>query len=320
MFLFLHDRPLGIGYTVTQKISGILQSALKKSRGPGGAHTVEKTLLRQLALQNQWNWKAGYGGEPASPPVRIGWALNGMRDLAHGIELKRHKKIDVLWAGPNLVVLPLEAPDLMNAPEIDRMLVPCDWVADLYRAQLPALAPKLTVWPVGLDTDYWQAPTPRPTDYVLIYDKKQLDLSGQIRKTLEQRGIPTRTVRYGAYSPAAYREMLSGAQAMVWVSRSETQALAVLEALSMNVPVLAWDPGEFQYRSPILNRTFTHPATSVPYFDARCGKTFSAMDSFSQTWERFEKEMPMYQPRAFLFEQQLDLRSNLARLPLKPLS
>ena len=51
---------------------------------------------------------------------------------------------------------------------------------------------------------------------------------------------------------------------MVFLSQSESQGLAVLEALSMNVPVLAWNPGAATYDSPELKRSFSLESSSIP--------------------------------------------------------
>jgi glycosyltransferase involved in cell wall biosynthesis len=67
---------------------------------------------------------------------------------------------------------------------------------------------------------------------------------------------------------------------MLFLCEHETQGLAYQQALSCDVPVLAWDPGawldpwRYRYGEGYV------PATSVPYFDERCGMTFSALQQF----------------------------------------
>src|SRR5262249_53354667 len=79
---------------------------------------------------------------------------------------------------------------------------------------------------------------------------------------------------------------------------------AYLECLSSGVPVLAWDqglcldPDRFAWGQPDI------PASSVPYFDARCGLTFQHMGEFPVRLVEFmERERSgAFSPREFVVE------------------
>jgi glycosyltransferase involved in cell wall biosynthesis len=74
---------------------------------------------------------------------------------------------------------------------------------------------------------------------------------------------------------------------MLFLCEHESQGLAYQEALATDVPLLAWDqgwcldPNRFAWGQPHI------PATSVPYFDRRCGLTFRGIDQFSQKLTEF---------------------------------
>ncbi len=57
--------------------------------------------------------------------------------------------------------------------------------------------------------------------------------------------------------------------------------------MSAGLPVLAWDPGQWldpwRYR---YGEAFV-PATSVPFFDERCGLTFRSVSDFSERLRLF---------------------------------
>lgn len=285
----------------------------QRSGRPGGAAMVERNLQRALARQSRWYWRASVGGVPERP-IQLGWVLNSKRDLIHAIGLKKRGQIRELWAGPNLVVLPDDEPTLIGATEIDRYLVPCSWIADLYAARLSSLRLRLAVWPVGLDTETW-APAPRRrSSFVLVYNKGQAALAHSIRQWLQKAGIGVHQIDYGHYRAENYRALLQKASACVWLSRSETQGLACLEALSMNVPVLAWDPGEYSLHRGRLR--ISAPASSVPYFDARCGEVFRRFEEWPSTWAAFRERKGTYRPREYVLEKRLDLAHNLEWLPL----
>ena len=61
---------------------------------------------------------------------------------------------------------------------------------------------------------------------------------------------------------------------MIFLCSHESQGIACQEAMSAGVPIFAWDPGfcmdpeRFLWGDPVI------PATSVPYFDERCGLRF----------------------------------------------
>jgi glycosyltransferase involved in cell wall biosynthesis len=167
-----------------------------------------------------------------------------------------------------------------------------------------------------LDTRYWHDTPGTPKTRVLIYNKNQFEMTERIKQYLQSLNLAHDVLTYGGYTPDAYREKLRQATVLLWLSATETQGLAYLEALSMNVPVIAWDPGLWRYTSPALRKSFECPASSVPYFDARCGETFKATGDFPGAWQRFSERRAEYRPREFIFEQKLDLDSNLERLPL----
>lgn len=285
----------------------------------GGALGVQRNLERELTMEPGMHWAAGQEAEPRAP-VAVGWVLRSLRDLHRGIRLKKEGRIRQLWVGPNLIVVPQEAGEALAAPEIDACIVPCAWAAALYEKEMPALSQKLTLWPVGIDTDYWQPSFSDAQTRVVIYNKNEPALTDAVARHLDALTVPYTVIRYGDYTPETYRETLRHASGLIWLSASETEGLACLEALSMNVPVLAWSPGIWTYDSPVLKRRFSAPATSVPYFSPRCGETFAAPEEFPVAFDRFWTQRAAYQPRAWLLSESLDLKTNLRALaPLKEL-
>src|SRR5207244_6064557 len=108
-------------------------------------------------------------------------------------------------------------------------------------------------WPVGIDTELWR---PAKADYktidVLLYDKVRWDhdrfeiaLIEPIRRALRALGRSFRQFRYGYYREADYRRALSECRVMVFLCEHETQGIAYQQALSCDVPILAWDRGGY---------------------------------------------------------------------------
>jgi glycosyltransferase involved in cell wall biosynthesis len=142
---------------------------------------------------------------------------------------------------------------------------------------------------VGIDTRRWRpvAGSRKPFD-CLIYDKILWNrdrvvpaLLDPIRDELARRGLSFVELRYGCYDEDRYEEVLRQCRFMVFLCEHESQGIAYQECLSCGVPILAWDQG--WCLDP--NRSTWHqsdiPATSVPYFDARCGMTFRDVHEFA---------------------------------------
>ncbi len=125
-----------------------------------------------------------------------------------------------------------------------------------------------------------------------------------ILSALSRRGLRVAEVKYGSYRLEDYRNLLRRARSMLFLSSHESQGLAYQECLSCDVPVLAWDqgwcldPNRFEWGTPNI------PASSVPYFDFRCGEKFQDMKEFEVQLDRFLERLSCgeFQPRAFIME------------------
>ena len=208
---------------------------------------------------------------------------------------------------------PLELPDLCRNHNVVRFLQHSQWVLDLVRSAGIYDESIFDMWSAGIDTEEWSPTVPlrdKRTD-VLIYSKVHWDkdlvrqsLLGPIRRHLEARRLTFAQIEYGHYDDAGFRESLTGAKVMVFLSAHESQGLACMECLSSDVPVLAWNPGQwldparFRYGRPVV------PASSVPFFDARCGETFRDFVEFEGTFDRFFDAALAgeYAPRSFILD------------------
>jgi hypothetical protein len=244
----------------------------------------------------------------------VAWVVNDTADLKWAVRNRRRLKAAELWAGPNLVVVPQEADAILTSDTIDRVIVPARWVSDVYSEAHPPLKSRISIWPASIDTDYWASAGHETKRQWLIYNKNQDELAGELRNILRQFGVDFTEIRYGRYSPIEYRNLLRTAFGLIWLSESESEGIALLEALSMNVPALVWDRGYWEYESRELKRKFTAPATSAPYFSESCGCRFTDVSRFQSTFETFRRKSQSYHPRQYILESSLDLESNKKRI------
>lgn len=212
-------------------------------------------------------------------------------------------------AGIGLMTHPSEWPTLCTDYPVVRYLQHSAWCDAVYR---PYFGDRCAIWPVGIDTARWQpAPAAGKTTDFLIYDKihwnregREAELVAPLRAALAAQGLTAETLRYGTYQPGDYRAALTRCRAMIFLSAHESQGLAAEEAMAAGVPLLAWAPGfledpeRFKWGQPVI------PATSVPYFDARCGLTFRDAAEFAQRLPQFRELLAggRFAPRDYILE------------------
>jgi hypothetical protein len=217
--------------------------------------------------------------------------------------LNREWKNPVIF-GPAGHSHPSDAPDLFSRFDIQKVLVYGPWMKEMCE---PFWNGKVAMWPVGIDTDLWSpADSPKEYDFI-VYDKIMWDYERQkaefltpILSELERCGLKTAYLRYGSYDESAYLELLRRSKAMLFLCEHETQGIAYQQALSCNVPVLAWEQG--MWLDPKYYPRIKHHASSVPYWDERCGVKFKDLSEFEAALNLFLDQRDTFLPRRFVTE------------------
>ena len=205
---------------------------------------------------------------------------------------------------------PSDDPDLFSRLPVRRVLVPGPWMEAMCRLMW---GDRVTACPAGIDTDRW-APRPRPSESfdLLLYDKVlwerehyEKHLLAPIRAHLRQCGVRVAEVRYGFYREEDFRTLVQRSRAMIFLCPHETQGIAYLQVLSCGVPILAWDEGGF-WKDPAYfpHRVKFSPVSSVPYWDARCGRKFKDADGLAATFPAFWEDVQAgaFRPRDYVLE------------------
>jgi hypothetical protein len=195
-------------------------------------------------------------------------------------------------AGIGLMTHPSEWSDLCEQYPVVRYLQHSTWATEVYKRYF---GDKCGTWPVGIDTHAWMPANPRNKKFdFLIYDKIRWQretlvprLLDAVKAELARRSLSFMKIRYGRYKEKQYRAALQSCHSMIFLCEHESQGLAYQECLAAGVPVLAWDqgccldPNRFKWGQPII------PATSVPYFDERCGVRFRDIGEFPKKLTEF---------------------------------
>lgn len=181
---------------------------------------------------------------------------------------------------------------------------PCQWAVD-YNQQW--VGDKGAVYFAGIDVNAWPDVSERPKTFdFLVYDKirwhrdtREATVLNSCLAHLDARGMTYTVKRYGEHHVSAFRSAVQQSSALLFLCEHETQGLAYQEAMSSGLPVLAWDDGDLvdpfqKSRAPVDLKV-----SSVPYFDKRCGMTFTMAD-FENVLDEFWEMRASFRPRDYV--------------------
>jgi len=227
--------------------------------------------------------------------------LSNIDALKQAIKLKEKKRINRLIAGPNLMVLSNQFGGILGHNAIDRCIVPSDWVGLAYQEDNPDLLGKISVWYSGVDERFWK-PQQKIRNKVLIYWKTEdEEFCRAVENILLRYDFELVRLKYGTYDRYQYRETLNNSIFAVFISRSESQGIALAEAWAMDVPTLVWDPKEFSYQG----RDFAH-VTSSPYLTENTGHKWTNFEEFDELLSKFLINQKRYHPRKWIIDNMTD--------------
>lgn len=223
--------------------------------------------------------------------------------------LKGYNKENPLVAGVALMTHPSEWPTLCEEYPVAKYLQHSEWTNEIYK---PYYGNRCDIWPVGIDTEEWNENTSvQKVDKILIYNKIQWNkefwnnaLCQKIKDYFSENNIQYTELVYGSYQPEEFKAQLQQVKAIVLLTAHESQGIAYQEALSCNVPILAWDQGRLlDPVYEVLGETHRE-VTSVPYWDERCGMKFNDTDEFEEVFPEFweKARFGRFSPREYVLD------------------
>lgn len=224
--------------------------------------------------------------------------------------LEGYKQPNRLIAGIALMNHPLEWPNITTEYPIAKYLQHSDWAKDIYT---PYFGEKIAdTWFSGIDTNLWKPLEKNKKTEILIYNKIRWDssfwdenLRHPILDFLIENTISFKEIVYGSYKESDYQALLGECKGMIFLCEHESQGFACCEAMASGVPILAWNQGY------CLDPNFINwndgkplPATSIPFFDSRCGSSFIDFKDFEGKITKFLKGLNenTYNPREYILE------------------
>ena len=177
-----------------------------------------------------------------------------------------------------------------------KLIAPSQWVKDKFISKFNLPENKIVVWPVGIEEfDNVREPS---YDCLIYFKRRDESELSAVKKFLVDRGLSYRMVEYGGYDEVGFRNLINQAKFCFLINGTESQGIAVQEIMSMGVPIIAWDIKEWLDQG----EAYRVPATSVPFWDERCGEKFYSIDKLGETFDNFYARINDYNPKAYVKE------------------
>lgn len=214
-----------------------------------------------------------------------------------------HQMNESVLMGPNLFVLPTDNPSLCKM--FNNFVVPSQWVKDLY-FQFDLMKDKnIEVWPVGIDTDEW--PTypnmycdmkgEEPDCFIYFKNRSEQDLA-IVEAICRKFGLKYKTIKYGSYDESELKVLSYNSKFAILCTGTESQGIAYMQILSTNTPCYVFNSPTWKSE----DGQHSCPASSVPYWDERCGYKTDKVDleHFKDFLNKIENKA--FSPREYIIE------------------
>jgi glycosyltransferase involved in cell wall biosynthesis len=189
-----------------------------------------------------------------------------------------------------------------------------DWVLNIWKQYQICDELQIVTVPFGIDTARFNDEvsdsateakgnlrSQNKTEVIIYYKHRNPSELNFIANELKKMSIKFSTFSYDhKYDENIYINYLKRAKYCIWIDGHESQGFALQEALSCNVPLLVWNVTS-------MNQEYGQnyddiQATTIPYWDERCGEVFYKSEEFVKTFETFLSKLDTYKPREFILE------------------
>lgn len=231
----------------------------------------------------------------------VNWVVNKLRDHENIIGYIRNPLIGPMVFGHEDALTKEPTKNIVwNTGQ--RFITASEWFGKLVQLGLPFTSPRtLTVWPSGVDTEYYKPNTPniknkKLQDYFIYFKSQKYEDLKFVHVFLFQNYFKFcgQTLTYYHYTPEMLRDASRKSRFCIFVSNTETQGLAALEILACDIPMFvldctAYTTAQFRFEG----------ATSVTCWDERCGMK-SSLQTIKNDFPKFLTCLDTYKPREFV--------------------
>ena len=224
----------------------------------------------------------------------------------HPIDTTHHPKQRFIF-GPHFSVFPDSRITQINAKVHNNAVYiqPSEWAREAWTSLgVEQFIPvKTFCFPVDTQRFAPLENVERNGPVVVYYKRRKPDELRMVLTEMNRRNVACRIFSYTkGYEEDEYIAALQKAPYGIWIGAHESQGFATLEALSCGVPLLVWSVRNMNQEEGTGHPSV--PATSVPYWDARCGEVFYDSEEFLTALDIFVKNVgeSKYRPREYVCE------------------
>lgn len=217
------------------------------------------------------------------------------------IDVSKYPSVSFIF-GPHFSVFP-DKKLVGIQSEKSLYIMPGEWCVTDWKQNQLCKNLRMVSCPFGVDTEKFCEYIPiEARNKVFVYYKSRHPQELEAIETiLKHNNISYKVFNYNTrYDENEYIEYLQCAKFGIWVGRHESQGFALEEALSCNIPLLVWNVRSMNQEYG--QRYADIPATTIPYWDERCGEYFYGMDDFKEKCDKFLSNLSAYKPREFVLE------------------
>jgi len=178
-----------------------------------------------------------------------------------------------------------------------------DWVLNLWSSYQITNRINLITLPFGVETDKFTEikPITERNKVFLYYKHRENNELNFLTQFLNSKNIEYHIFSYdGRYNESDYLHYLQESKYGIILDAHESQGFAIQESLSCNVPLFVWNVSSFNQETGTNYPDF--PATTIPYWDERCGEFFYNTNEIEDKFQLFLSKLETYNPRQYILE------------------
>ena len=204
--------------------------------------------------------------------------------------------------GPHFSVSPNEYQIQMIKGLNSIYIQPSRWVVNYWKKYSICSNLNIKTLPFGVDTEKFKDSLNNKKENIIFYLKRRNSVDINILTNfLNSKKINYKIFNYlEKYNENDYLQYLKTCKYGIWLSSFESQGFALQEALSCNVPLFVWNVISMNQEDG--SNYNNYPATTIPYWDNRCGEFFYDYNELESTYNKFITNLDNYKPREYILE------------------
>jgi len=226
---------------------------------------------------------------------------------SYPIDIKKYENINKIWIfGPHFSVFPNFKFDLINYKQNNLFyILPSEWCVNIYKKYKEYklnINLKILNFAVNIKK-FNEIKTIENRINILIYFKhrKKEELNFVINFLKNNNLNNFRFFDYyQKYNENDFLNYLHNTKFGIIIDAHESQGFAIQEILSCNIPLLVWNINLLSQEEG--SNYDNYYATSIPYWDNRCGEYFYNINEFEEKYKLFINNLEKYKPREFILD------------------